>query len=53
MGEKLNIFVLGLNESSTEEEIKKAYHSISLQFHPDKNINEDASKVMSMINKAK
>ena len=23
MGEKLNIFVLGLNESSTEEEIKK------------------------------
>ena len=26
---------------------------MSLRFHPDKNIHEDTSKVMSMINKAK
>ena len=26
---------------------------MSLQFHPDKNIHEDASKVMRMINEAK
>ena len=26
---------------------------MSLRFHPDKNIHEDASKVMLMINKAK
>ena len=52
-GDELNCFVLGLNESSTEEDTKKAYRSMSLQFHPDKNIHEDASKVMWMINEAK
>ena len=52
-GEILNLFVPGLNESSTEEYTKKAYRSISLRYHPDKNIHEDASKVMRTINKAK
>ena len=33
--------------------MKKAYRSISLWFHPDKNIHEDASKMMGMINEAK
>ena len=51
-GEILSLFVLGLNESSTEEDIKKAYCSMSLRFHPDKNIHEEASKVMRMINEA-
>ena len=27
--------------------------SMSLQFHPDQNIHEDASKMMGMINEAK
>ena len=35
-GEILNLFVLGLNESSTEEDTKKAYRSMSLRFHPEK-----------------
>ena len=48
-----NLFVLGLNEFSTEEDIKKAYRSMSLQFHSDKNIHEDASKMIGMINEAK
>ena len=42
-GEILNLFVLSLIESSTEEDMKKSYRSMSLQFHPDKNIHEDAS----------
>ena len=33
-GEILNLFVLGLNESSTKEDIKKAYHCMSLRFPP-------------------
>ena len=52
-GERLNLFVLGLNESSTIEDMKKAYRSMSLRFHTDKNIHEDASKRMGMINEAK
>ena len=44
-GEQLNSFVLSLNE--------KAYCSMSLRFHPDKNIHEDASKMMRIINEAK
>ena len=32
---------------------KKDYRSMSLRFHPDKNIHEDASKMMGMINEAK
>ena len=45
-GEILNLFVLGFNYSSTEEDMKKYYRSMSLRFHPDKNIHEDASKVI-------
>ena len=51
--EKLNLFVLGLNESSTEADMKTAYRSMALQFHPDKNIDVDTSKMMGMINEAK
>ena len=28
--------VLGLTSTATKEEIKKAYRSLSLKFHPDK-----------------
>ena len=49
----LNLFVLCLNDSSTEAEIKTAYRSMALRFHPDKNIGLDTSKMMSMINEAK
>ena len=49
----MNLFVLGFNESSTAGGMKKAYRSMSLRFHPDKNIHEDALKMMGMINEAK
>ena len=48
-----NTFVLGLNESSTEADMKKAYHSMALIFYPQKNIGLDTSKMMVMINEAK
>ena len=49
----LNLFVLGLNESSTEADMKTTYRSMALQFHPDKNIGLDTSKMIVMINEAK
>ena len=49
----LNKFVLGLNESSIESDMKTAYRSMALRFHPDKNIGLDTSKMMVMINEAK
>ena len=42
-----------MNESSIEENMTKSYHSMYLRLHPDQNIHEDTSKVMSMINKVK
>ena len=49
----LNLFVLGLNDSSTEAEMKKTYHSMAHRFHSDKNIGLDTTEMMKMINKAK
>ena len=39
----LNVFVLGLNHSSTEAEMKKFYHSMARRFHPGKNIGLDTT----------
>ena len=49
----LNLFVLGLNDSSTEKEIKTAFRFMVLRFHPDKNIGLDTTNMMTMINEAK
>ena len=53
MGGNLNLFVLGLNESSTDSYMKTAYCSMALQFNPDKNIDVDTSKMIRMINESK
>ena len=45
--------LLGLDESSTEDDMKKIYHKLSLKFHSDKNNHSQASAVMRMINEAK
>ena len=39
----LNLYVLGLNYSSTEAETKKAYYSMARRFQLDKNIGLDTT----------
>ena len=49
--DELHYQVLGLNESSTEDDTKKSYHSLALWFHRDKNQHSQVTEVMKMINK--
>ena len=51
--DELHLFVLGLNESSTEDDMKKYYRSLALQFQPDKNKHSQVTEVMKMMNEAK
>ena len=52
-GDELHYHVLGLDESSIEDDMKKAYCTLDRQFHPDKNKRFQFSFVMKMINEAK
>ena len=47
---QLNLYVLDLNYNSTITELNKAYCSMALRFHPDKNIGLDTTLMMTMIN---
>ena len=49
----LNLHVLGLNYSSTFEEMKTGYPSMARRFHPDNNYGFDTTEMMTMINTAK
>ena len=44
--------VLGIKEDAQESEIKKAYRSLSLKYHPDRNSSEEAKDKMTKINEA-
>lgn len=45
--------ILGINEKSSKEEIKKAYRTLSLKYHPDKNPNnQEAYDKFQKINEA-
>ena len=49
----MHYLVLGLNESSTEDYMKKVYRSLDRQFHPEKNKHSQFSDVIQIINEAK
>ena len=36
--------ILGVAKSSTQDEIKKAYRKVAMQFHPDRNPGDKASE---------
>lgn len=44
--------ILGVSKDANESEIKKAYRKLSLQYHPDRNSNEDAIEKIQQINQA-
>ena len=44
----MHYHILGLNDSYTEDYMKKVYPSLALRFHPDKNKHSQVSDVMNM-----
>ena len=52
-GDELHYRVLGLNNYSTEYDMEKAYRSLALKFHSDKNQHSQVSDVLRMIKEAK
>ncbi|KAL0338163.1 UNVERIFIED_CONTAM: DnaJ protein ERDJ3A [Sesamum angustifolium] len=46
------VVVLGVDRNASQREIQKAFHKLSLQYHPDKNKNKGAQEKFSEINNA-
>jgi len=44
--------ILGVSKDAGEMEIKKAYRSLSLKYHPDRNSTEEATDMIQKINEA-
>ena len=49
----LHYHVLGLNQSSTEDDMEKSYIYLDLQFQPDNNQHSKVTEVIKMINQSK
>lgn len=52
MAEKDYYQVLGVSKSSTQEEVKKAYRKLALEYHPDRNKTKEAEEKFKEINRA-
>jgi DnaJ-class molecular chaperone len=52
MSSKTHYEILGVSKDASEQEIKKAYRSLSLKYHPDKNSEEDAQSRFQEISAA-
>jgi DnaJ-class molecular chaperone len=50
--EKSHYERLGINERATKDEIKKAYRSLSLLYHPDRNQNKETIELYKQINES-
>ena len=44
--------ILGVPKSASQDEIKKAYRRLALEFHPDRNNSSEASEKFKKINDA-
>jgi curved DNA-binding protein CbpA len=44
--------LLGIPSSASTEEIKKAFRRKAFEWHPDRNISEDAKEMMQLLNEA-
>uniref|UniRef100_A0AC34G897 J domain-containing protein n=1 Tax=Panagrolaimus sp. ES5 TaxID=591445 RepID=A0AC34G897_9BILA len=44
--------VLGVSPYASDKEIKKAFHKLSLKYHPDRNMTPEAISKMKEINEA-
>ncbi|PWA64337.1 DnaJ domain-containing protein [Artemisia annua] len=42
--------VLGVEKDASQRQIQKAFHKLSLQYHPDKNKNKGAQEKFAEIN---
>jgi len=51
-GKKDYYEILGVKRNATEEEIKKAYRKLALQYHPDRNKSKDAEEKFKTISEA-
>lgn len=43
---------LGVSQDASESDLKKAFRSLSLKYHPDRNSNDDAKGIFQEINEA-
>lgn len=44
--------ILGIDSTASMDEIKKSYKKLAVQWHPDKNKNEEAEEIFKKINEA-
>ena len=51
--DELHYLVIGLNQSSTEDDMKTSYRYPAILFYPDKNHHSKVSDVIKMINESK